>query len=45
MATKNKYYVLLFLILILAFFLRFWHYNQRYGIGYDGSRDAFVSFD
>lgn len=37
--------ILLIVILSIAFILRFWQYDQRYGIGYDGSRDAFVAFE
>lgn len=32
-------------IFLLAFILRFWHYDIRYGIGSDGSRDAIVSLE
>lgn len=41
--TTRKF--LLVVILISAFVLRFWQYDLRYGIGYDGSRDAIVSFE
>lgn len=44
MKTK-KIRLFLFAIITLAFILRFWSYEQRYGIGYDGSRDAIVSFE
>lgn len=36
---------LIVLILILAFLLRFGNTPLRYGIGYDGSRDAIVAFE
>lgn len=35
----------LIVILLLAFILRFWHYDIRYGISSDGGRDAIVSFE
>lgn len=37
--------IFLFIVLFLAFIFRFWHYPLRYGIGYDGSRDAIVAFE
>lgn len=37
--------IFLVVIVLLAFILRFWHFDQRYGIGYDGSRDALVAFE
>src|SRR3989338_5466841 len=41
----NRLIFLLSLILVLAVTLRFWNFPLRYGIGYDGSRDALVSFE
>lgn len=35
----------LVLILAFGFILRFWDGPHRYGIGYDGSRDAIVAFE
>lgn len=43
--SSKVHKLLLYLILLLAFILRFWNYNERYGTGYDGSRDAIVSFE
>lgn len=43
--TTKLHKLLLYLILLLAFILRFWQFDLRYGIGYDGSRDAIVSFE
>src|SRR3972149_7298223 len=37
--------LVLYLILVVAVFLRFWQSTQRYGISYDSSRDAIVSFE
>lgn len=42
MPIKN---ILLLAIFILAVYFRFWSYESRYGIGYDGSRDAIVAFE
>ncbi len=44
-ASKVRTKWILLLILFFAFILRFWQYDQRYGIGYDGSRDALVAFE
>jgi len=44
MFMNIKRFILL-LILALALFLRFWQTPARYGIGYDGSRDALVAFE
>lgn len=41
--SKNKF--LLIFVLSVAFFFRFYNSPNRYGIGYDGSRDALVAFE
>src|SRR3989338_9509001 len=41
--NRNK--ILLLLILLIALFFRFYNSQNRYGIGYDGSRDALVAFE
>lgn len=40
---KNLHIILLSLILIIGFFLRFFHYPNRYGFDFDASRDALIS--
>ncbi|MBM3283082.1 hypothetical protein FJY90_02400 [Candidatus Gottesmanbacteria bacterium] len=42
---KYWHIITLILIMLLALFLRFWNFQNRYGIGYDGSRDAIVSLE
>ena len=41
----NRLIFLLFSIVLLAFIFKFWNFPSRYGIGYDGSRDAIVSYE
>lgn len=41
----NYHKLLLIIIFLIALLLRFWQNDLRYGIGYDGSRDAIVAFE
>jgi len=40
---KNLYIILVCSILLLGFFLRFYNYDARWGLGYDQTHDAIVS--
>src|SRR3989338_5083739 len=40
---KHYFYILLFFILILASFLRFYNYNNRWGLAYDQAHDVLVA--
>jgi hypothetical protein len=40
--TKNWYSIGIFLIIILGFFLRFYNYDNRWGLGFDQAHDAII---
>lgn len=43
--SKRAHLTLLLLIYVSAFLLRFWHYENRYNLEQDHSRDAIVAFE
>ncbi len=40
---KNQYKIFIFLIILLAFILRFYDYSARFGLAYDQAHDAIVA--
>lgn len=40
---KNKYLLLFWLIILVAFFVRFYHFDLRWGLGNDDSRDIMIA--
>lgn len=42
---KHRSFIILLIIILAAIYFRFWNFDRRIGIGYDGSRDAIVAFE
>jgi len=40
---KNIFVIILTVIMLLGFFLRFWNYSERFGLAYDQAHDAIVA--
>src|SRR5258706_4499173 len=40
---KNKYLLFVWAIILVAFFIRFYHFSQRWGLGSDDARDIMIA--